>query len=197
MLYRYPTEQKKTAQETAAGNKRYDTYTGEELPPIPYINQGGTALNAGTAAGSGTKTTKNTKTSATANAALSSAATSAIPQQNGTQADYLKALFDLQKSYLGSSYNASRKQAAQDNEDSMRDLYIAYMQGIKNMPQQTALWGAGGEIESLKTQHRLNYENNRAKQSKEYGSIMDDIQQRYNADLLELEQKYLREMMNL
>lgn len=191
MLYRYPTEQKKTAQETVAGNRRYDTYTGEELPPVPYINQGqdSTALTTGAAAGSSTKTAKTAKTSAVA--------TSAAPQHSSTQADYLKTLLDLQKSYLGSSYNASRKQAAQDNEDSMRDLYIAYMQGIKNMPQQTALWGAGGEIESLKTQHRLNYEDNRAKQAREYGSILDDIQQRYNSDLWELEQKYLREMMNL
>ena len=38
MLYKYPIEQKKTAQETTIGNRRYDTVTGDELPPIPYLN---------------------------------------------------------------------------------------------------------------------------------------------------------------
>ena len=35
MLYKYPIEQKKTAQETTIGNRRYDKVTGDELPPVP------------------------------------------------------------------------------------------------------------------------------------------------------------------
>jgi hypothetical protein len=58
MLYRYPIEQKKTPYETIVGNKRYETDTGAELPPIPYI---GTVKN--TQSANANKTVSNKTTS--------------------------------------------------------------------------------------------------------------------------------------
>ena len=188
MLYRYPKMQEKTAYETIDGNKRYDNFTGEELPPVPYIysGQGSTAKPTAAAA------------QRTAETAVNTARTAAAAQaERQRKIDNLNTLKNREKSYLGNNYNARRLQAQSDNDDAMRSLYIAYMQGIRNIPQQTALWGAGGEIESLKTQHRLNYENNRAKQAMEYNGILNDIQQRYNSDLWELEQNYLKQLLNL
>jgi len=134
---------------------------------------------------------------AAVNTAAQPSAEDAAQAARQQKIDSINTLKSREKKYLGNSYNAQRLEAQSNNDDAMRSLYIAYMQGIKNMPQQTALWGAGGEIESLKTQHRLNYEDNRAKQIREYNGILSDIQQRYDRDLWELEQKYLKQLLNL
>ena len=194
MLYRYPIEQKKTAQETTSGNKRYETDTGAELPPIPYIN------------------TANKTQSSTVNKTVSnkSGANTVIAQNNANdELARQKALLlqqkrnEIEKQYatnqnrLAANYDEEKLAAQQSNDEILRQLYIAYMQGIKNMPQQSALWGAGGEVESLKSRHRMNYEDNRAKQNTQYGGIISELQQKYNKDLMELEEKYLKQLMSL
>lgn len=193
MLYRYP-EPKRTTGEVVVGSKRYDSYTGEELPPLPYIYQGGgTAQPYGTAkAGSGTKTDGSTKTAAKKAAAQPQSGDAATLKREAVTAGY-----NQSRGLLNSGLATEKQAAEKANSDAMRQLYIAYMEGIKNMPQQAALWGAGGEIESLKTQKRLNYEDNRAKQNEKYMGVLGEIQQKYNSDLMELEEKYLKQLMNL
>ena len=71
------------------------------------------------------------------------------------------------------------------------------MQGLKNIPQQTALWGAGGEIESLKLRGRLNYEDNRAKEQANYTGVIADIEKSYRKDLQELEDRYLSRLLSI
>ena len=201
MLYKYPIEQKKTAQEVIVGNRRYDTYTGEELPPIPYININTTkqsnsaASSKNTAAKASTAKIKTTKTAADSNAA----AMAEIYRQEllAAQRAALENSYNSRKNLLGQNFDAQKLAAEQNNNSALRDLYIAYMQGIKNIPQQAAIQGAGGEIESLKSRHRTNYEDNRAKQNISYGDILSEIQQKYNNDLLELEEKYLKQLMSL
>lgn len=213
MLYRYPIEQKKTAQETTVGNRRYETDTGAELPPVPYINttakpQSSAVVKASSTASkqtNGKTAAKNTaqtvkNTSADNNiAALQKALLEA--QQKALLAEQKKAELDRQyaqgKDTLKNNYEAQLQMAQMSSDDIMRQLYIAYMQGIKNMSQQQASWGAGGEIESIKSRHRTNYEENRAKQNRSYSGIIGEIEQKYNSDLMALEEKYLKQLMSL
>ena len=104
---------------------------------------------------------------------------------------------DKEKKYLSQNYQAQRSVAKGDMEENMRQLYIAYMQGLAGIPQQTALWGAGGEIESLKNRSRTNYEENRAKETRNYSDILSQIEQRYRDDLRELEERYLQRLLNV
>lgn len=99
--------------------------------------------------------------------------------------------------YLGEGYNRQKAQQKLSADDNMRQLYIAYMNGIKGIPQQSAVWGAGGEIESLKNRSRLNYEDNRAKEQRRYAGVLGEIEQKYNDDLRELESKYLQRLLNI
>ena len=99
--------------------------------------------------------------------------------------------------YLGESYAGQLASAKKTMEENMRQLYIAYMQGLKNIPQQTALWGAGGEIESLKHRSRINYEDNRSDEIRAYSGILAEIEQKYMDDLRELEARYLQRLLNV
>lgn len=98
---------------------------------------------------------------------------------------------------LAENLQLQKKAAAQTNSDNLRQLYIAYMQGLKGIPQKQALWGAGGEVASLANRTRLNYENNRADENRSYANILDSIQQSYNDDLGRLEEKYLKMLLDL
>ena len=98
---------------------------------------------------------------------------------------------------LNQNLYLQQNQAKIDNENNLKQLYIAYMQGMKNIPQQAAVWGAGGEIESLKNQRRISYENNRAQENRNYSDILSRLQQQYNEDLYQLEQKYLQSLIGL
>ena len=187
MLYRYPVEQKRTAQEITKGNKRYDTYTGDPLPPIPYVGEVPSAKSGGAGQNSAAvyTTAKNGAGSTTADI------------QNSHRREQLEKQYSQNRSRLKNNYNLQLAAEKMTNDEILRQLYIAYMKGIKNMPQQSVLWGAGGEIESLKSRHRINYENNRANQNAQYGSIISEIQQKYNDDLMALEEKYLSQLMGL
>lgn len=99
--------------------------------------------------------------------------------------------------YLGDIYDSEKKEAKLASEDNMRQLYIAYMQGLRGVPQQSALWGAGGEIESLKNRLRINYEDNRAKEDRRYAGALGEIQRKYDNDLRDLEAKYLQRLLNV
>ena len=108
---------------------------------------------------------------------------------NSSKAEELK--------YLGENYNNQKEAAKLASDDNMRELYIAYMQGLKGIPQQSALWGAGGEIESIRNRSRMNYEDNRAKENRSYAGILGEIQRKYDDDLRELEAKYLQRLLDV
>lgn len=102
-----------------------------------------------------------------------------------------------EKQLMAENFEMQKKAAEAVNSDNLRQLYIAYMQGLRGIPQKQALWGAGGEIESLKKRSTLNYENNRASENRSYAGILSQIQQKYNDDLNELEKKYLQLLLNV
>lgn len=195
MLYKYPIEQKKTAQETTIGNRRYDAVTGDELPPIPYLNIN--SAKAGGTAAAPKKTAAKTAVSTAATNSSAAALQNVYEQKLREQRAALENSYNSRRNLLGQNFDAQKLAAEQNNNSALRDLYIAYMQGIKNIPQQAAMQGAGGEIESIKSRHRTNYEDNRAKQNISYGDIISEIQQKYNNDLMELEEKYLKQLMSL
>lgn len=199
MLYRYPIEQKKTAQEITKGNRRYDAVAGDELPPIPYLNINTAKVSSTAAAPKKTAVKTAAKTIANTAATNSSAAAlqNVYEQKLREHRAALENSYNSRKNLLGQNFDAQKLAAEQNNNSALRDLYIAYMQGIKNIPQQAAMQGAGGEIESIKSRHRTNYEDNRAKQNISYGDIISEIQQKYNNDLMELEEKYLKQLMSL
>lgn len=199
MFYRYPIEQKKTAQEITKGNRRYDAVTGDELPPIPYLNINTAKVSNTVAAPQKTaaKATANKTVNTAAANSREAALQNVYEQKLREQRAALESSYNSRKKLLGQNYDMQKLAAQQNNNSALRDLYIAYMQGIKNIPQQAAMQGAGGEIESIKSRHRTNYEDNRAKQNISYGDIISEIQQKYNNDLMELEEKYLKQLMSL
>ncbi len=202
MLYRYKPESKNRYETIYNSDKRKENATGAELPPLPIY---GTGASVGTVTETAPKQTVKTvyQTSGAKKAASGTAAQQKTlqDQQKAQLAQQKKAALDANRQQamqmLGNNLAAEETAAKASNDDALRQLYIAYMNGIKQLPQQSALWGAGGSIESLKTQHRLNYEDNRAKQNKEYAGVLGEIQRRYNSDLLELEEKYLKQLMGL
>ena len=202
MLYRYKPESKNRYETIYGGIKRKENTTSADLPPLPLY---GTAASAGTAA----ETSPSQPAQKTVYKTTAAKTVSGGTYQQKTPQEQQKELLMQQKKaaieanrsqalqLLGANLASEKTAAGAANDDALRQLYVAYMNGIKQLPQQSALWGAGGSIESLKTQHRINYEDNRAKQNSEYAGVLGELQRRYNSDLLELEEKYLRQLMGL
>lgn len=154
------------------------------------------------------KTSASRQTSAADKAAVGKAAETAAVRKAELEAEQkekehqqkiaaINSSKDEEIKYLGQNFAREKDSQELLMEDNMRNLYIAYMNGLKGIPQQSALWGAGGEIESLKNRSRLNYENNRAKEQHRYAGALSEIEQKYNKDLRELESRYLQRLLNL
>ncbi|MEG0020097.1 MAG: hypothetical protein RR728_06080 [Oscillospiraceae bacterium] len=103
----------------------------------------------------------------------------------------------VQRELINGNLNRQKGEAAQRSEENMKQLYVSYMKGLKGMPQQTAAWGAGGAVESLKNRSQLNYENNRAKENQSHATVISALQQKYNDELMALEEKYLSRLMGV
>ena len=168
--------------------------------PYRYVTTSDTSSTNKT----GGTNTKNNNNSQTAKAqAAAEAAAKAQEEKERAEKERRRKLEAINKSkekelkYLGDIYDSEKKEAKLASDDNMRQLYIAYMQGLRGVPQQSALWGAGGEIESLKNRLRLNYEDNRAKEDRRYAGDLGDIQRRYDNDLRDLEAKYLQRLLSV
>ena len=144
-----------------------------------------------------TKTTKNNAAAVTQTTAAAENADAKAEKRRAEKINAINAQRSNELNLLNSNLNTQKQQAKQTSEDNMRQLYIAYMQGLRGIGQQAATWGAGGEIESLKNRSRLNYESNRAKENRSYTGVLNDIQAKYNEDLRQLEQKYLQQLLNI
>lgn len=192
----------KVGNEPQAGSGPYRA-TSTDSTPVSKPVYNGASAQTGTKANSAAKKTVSADTAAkkaAAEAAAKAAAELEAKQKEKERKEKIAAL-DSSKAeemrYLGENYNRQKQQEKLVTDDNMRQLYIAYMNGIKGIPQQSALWGAGGEIESLKNRSRLNYEDNRAKEQQRYAGILGSIEQKYNDDLRELESRYLQRLLNL
>lgn len=174
----------------------YRTYTTEEVKPKT------TQSTKKTAGGTQTVTTVTTPAAAYDNGSAALAAEmraqrEAEERRRQERINAINANKAKETALLGENLAQRQSAAKLANSDNLRQLYIAYMQGLQGIPQQSAIWGAGGEIESLKNRSRLNYETNRAKENRSHAAILGDIQQKYNDDLKELERKYLQQLLNV
>lgn len=91
---------------------------------------------------------------------------------------------------LETQYGQGKQNISDQATDSNRQAYIAYMQGIKNMPQSTAMYGSGGMVQSLANKSQLNYENNRMGVEKNKMNSLTDLENSYRGKVSEAENLY-------
>ena len=170
----------------------YGNANTHSMPYRAYTSET-TSAAGGTTGTSGRRMT----TTAYGNTANVQTGTDAQDNLRQQKINAIMASKESEKKRLKNNYALLKKSAKQTNADNLKQLYIAYMQGMRGIPQQSAVWGAGGEIESLKNRSHLNYESNRASENRNYAGVLGDIQQKYNDDLNKLEQKYLQQLLNV
>lgn len=113
--------------------------------------------------------------------------------------------FDAYKSLLKQMRNERQAQAdaafetGKDNLDrareaAMRDSYVAHMQGLKNMPQVSAVSGNGGYTQSLLARQQMNYENNRNAIEQKYLDDLTQLQTNRDNGVISSNQDYLAEL---
>lgn len=95
---------------------------------------------------------------------------------------------------LDEQYNQGKKNIEDAAEASNKDAYVAFMQGIKNMPQAAAMYGSGGMAQSLANKSQLNYENNRNKIAAAKLASLADLESDYRAGVLDAGDDYLTKL---
>ena len=92
---------------------------------------------------------------------------------------------------LDEQYNQGKKNIEDAAENSKKEAYVAYMHGIKNMPQAAAMYGSGGMAQSLANKSQLNYENNRNKIDAAKIAGLADLESDYRAGVMDAGENYL------
>lgn len=110
---------------------------------------------------------------------------------------YLQAL-ERQRAEKQAALDAQYRQGKKNIEDSAaasnKDAYTAYMHGIKNMPQKSAMYGSGGMAQSLANKSQLNYENNRNNIAVAKQQALADLESDYRAGVLDAGDDYLTKL---
>lgn len=101
-----------------------------------------------------------------------------------------------QDALIGKNYDTSSGQLGTARQDSLQDSYVAYMKGLKNMPQISAVSGNGGYAQSLATKQQLNYENNRRAVEADYMNRLAALQSERDAALLDASNTYNTNLSN-
>ena len=101
-----------------------------------------------------------------------------------------------QEALIGKNYDTSSGNLGTAKTDSLQDSYVAYMKGLKNMPQISAISGNGGYAQSLAAKQQLNYENNRKAIEADYLSKLYDLQAERDAALLSANNTYNTNLSN-
>ena len=124
---------------------------------------------------------------------------SSAGSSNGADA-YINALQQMRaekQAMLDAQYKQGKKNIENTAADSNRQAYIAYMQGIKNMPQAAAMYGSGGMAQSLAAKSQLNYENNRNNIEAAKLASLTDLESDYRAGVLDAGNDYLEKLANV
>lgn len=98
---------------------------------------------------------------------------------------------------INTAFNNSRENLGVARDDSLGSSYVAYMKGIKNMPQIAAAGGNGGYAQSLLAKQQLNYENNRGAIEQSYLNNLRQLEADKNNALTSSEQSYTEGLMGL
>ena len=92
------------------------------------------------------------------------------------------------------SINRVKKNLENAAADSNKQAYVAYMQGMKNMPQAAAMYGSGGMAQSLANKSQLNYENNRKNIEEAKLAGLADLESDYRAGVINAGEDYLTKL---
>lgn len=97
---------------------------------------------------------------------------------------------------LDEQYNQGKQNIRDTARASNKQAYIAYMQGLKNMPQAAAMYGSGGMAQSLANKSQLNYENNRKDIEKAKISALGELESDYRSGMMNGQEQYLAALKN-
>ena len=97
---------------------------------------------------------------------------------------------------LDEQYNQGKQNIRDTARASNKQVYIAYMQGLKNMPQAAAMYGSGGMAQSLANKSQLNYENNRKDVEKAKISALGELESDYRSGVMSGQDRYLTALKN-
>ena len=130
-----------------------------------------------------------------------------IAALNQYQADYNRqqaelkaqqqALKEKRDAAVNLAYDNAKDSLGNAKKATLQDRYVAYMQGLKAMPQVSAVNGNGGYAQSLATKQRVNYENNRAATQQSYLDALKELESDKAAGLLSNEESYLTGIQNM
>lgn len=95
---------------------------------------------------------------------------------------------------LDAQYKAGKRNINDAAKQGNREAYVAYMQGMKNMPQKAAMYGAGGMARSLANKSQLNYENNRNNIEQSRIAALADLEADYRAGVMDAKDRYLTQL---
>ena len=96
---------------------------------------------------------------------------------------------------LDSQYKQGKKNINRAADSGKKEAYVSFMQGMKNMPQKAAMYGAGGMAQSLANKSQLNYENNRNNIEQSRISALADLEADYKAGLMDSRDQYLTQLL--
>lgn len=113
----------------------------------------------------------------------------------------LKAQRDAQ---VAAAYDNAKANLDSTRKASLKDSYVSYMKGLKNMPQISAVSGNGGYAQSLLAKQQLGYENNRTAIKQDYMNNLRELEANKaagiisnQADYLDGAQSYMSQLANM
>ena len=125
------------------------------------------------------------------------ATAAAAPADNG-YTSYINALMQQQAALkaqrdaqVNAAYSNAKNSLTGAKQASLKDSYVAYMQGLKNMPQISAVSGNGGYAQSLLAKQQLGYENNRAAIEQNYLNNLRELEANKAAGIISNQADYL------
>lgn len=107
------------------------------------------------------------------------------------------ALKNQRDAQINTAFNNSRDNLDVAKDNSLGSSYVAYMKGLKNMPQIAAAGGNGGYAQSLLNKQQLNYENNRGAIEQNYLDNLRQLEADKNAGLTASAEAYTTGLMGL
>lgn len=143
-------------------------------------------------------------TPAVAAVPATSTATADTSSASNAYADYLAELKAMQaklkaqqEAQVNAAYNQGKTNLDDARTGSLKEAYVTYMQGLKNMPQIAAAGGNGGYAQSLLNKQQLNYENNRSGIEQNYLQQLAELENNRAAGIVSANKDYTSQMASL
>ena len=101
-----------------------------------------------------------------------------------------------QQKMMDAQYKRGKRNINKAAADGNKEAYIAYMNGLKTMPQKAAIYGSGGYAQSLLNKSQLNYENNRNSIEQQRQASLADLEADYRNGILNAQNDYLTRLQS-